>query len=232
MKSSEDGNMRVGKRSSLTSQAYERIKDDIFRQRLLPRESLVEAELARVYGMSKTPVREALLLLAQRGLVEANSFRGGRVRDFTAEDVREIYELRAVLEPFALEQSVPRMDGGDHGLLVSMLEDADAAIERGDLQELARLNRAFHDALVARCNNSRIVETLAQLQDQLRVIALRSWRERPTYLREARQHKEILATIRNGDARQAAELLGGHIAAFREQYTHERGHTLDKLEEA
>src|SRR5215210_4110322 len=145
MKSSERRDGRVGKRSSLTSQAYERIKDDIFRQRLLPREPLVEAELARVYGMSKTPVREALLLLAQRGLVEANSFRGGRVRGFTTEDVREIYELRAVLEPFALERSVLRMDGEDHGLLLSTLEDADAAIDRGDLQELARLNRAFHD---------------------------------------------------------------------------------------
>jgi|SRR5829696_2588654 len=229
--SSERRDGRVGKRSSLTTQVYERIKDDIFRQRLLPREPLVEAELARVYGMSKTPVREALLLLAQRGLVEADSFRGGRVRDFTAEDVREIYELRAVLEPFALEQSVPRMDEDDHGLLLSMLENADAAIERGDLQELARLNRAFHNALVARCDNSRIVETLAQLQDQLRTIALRSWREHPTYLREAQQHKEILATIRNGDARRAAELLGGHIAAFREQYIHGREHTLGKLEE-
>jgi DNA-binding GntR family transcriptional regulator len=63
---------------------------------------LVEADLAEAYGVSKTPVREALLSLTRVGLVEIDSFRGARVRGFTTEDVREIYEMRALLEPFAL----------------------------------------------------------------------------------------------------------------------------------
>ena len=227
MKSSRSEDEASDKRGSLTRRAYERIKDDIFRQRLLPRESLAEAELATSYGMSKTPVREALLLLARDGLVESSPFRGGRVRDFTVEDVREIYEMRAVLEPSALEQAIPNMNEEDRALLRSVLEDADSATEKGDLYELSRFNRAFHDALVAQCNNSRMTETLAQLQDQLRVIALRSWRQRPTYLHEARQHKEILAAIRSGNASLATELLHKHIVEFKEQYTRRREHGLD-----
>lgn len=167
----------------------ERIKDDIFRGRLLPREPLIEAELAGAYGVSKTPVREALSSLARGGLVEMDPFRGARVRNFTADDVREIYEMRALLEPFALEKAVPRMDENDRDLLFSLLDDADAAAERKDLYDLSELNRNFHDALVTRCANGRIIETMDDVQDQLRAIALRSWMLKPTYLREAEQHR-------------------------------------------
>ncbi len=92
----------VNCREPLAQLAYGRIKDEILDQRLLPRQPLVEAELAARCGMSKTPIREALLTLGREELVEFSSFRGGRVRDFTAEDAREIYEVRELLEPFAL----------------------------------------------------------------------------------------------------------------------------------
>jgi DNA-binding GntR family transcriptional regulator len=196
----------------------DRIKDDIFRRRLLPREPLVEAELAGAYGVSKTPVREALSSLARGGLVEIDPFCGARVRDFTAEDVREIYEIRALLEPFALQKAVPRMDGNDLDLLFSLLEDADAAAEREDPYVLSELNQTFHDALIARCNNQRIIETMDQIQDQLRSIALRSWTAKPTYLLEAEQHREVAKAVESRDARRAADLLRTHIAQFEEQF--------------
>src|SRR5215208_6165188 len=186
---------RLGRRGgskeqgSLGRLVAERIKDDIFRGRLLPREPLIEAELADAYGVSKTPVREALSSLARGGLVEMDPFRGARVRNFTADDVREIYEMRALLEPFALEKAVPRMDENDRELHRSLLEVADDAADRVDLYGLSALNRKFHDVLVARCDNKRIIETIDQVQDQLRAIALRSWMLKPTYLREAEQHR-------------------------------------------
>ena len=179
---------------------------------------MVEAERAGAYGVSKTPVREALSSLARGGLVEIDPFRGARVRDFTAEDVREIYEIQALLEPFALQKAVPRMDGNDLDMLFSLLEDADAAAEREDLYVLSELNRTFHNALIARCNNQRIIETMDQIQDQLRSIALRSRMAKPSYLREAEQHREVAKAVESRDSRRAADLLRTHIAQFEEQF--------------
>src|SRR5215218_8438550 len=132
MKAIPGGRGGSKEQGSLGPRVAERIKDDIFRARLLPREPLIEAELAAAHGVSKTPVREALSSLARAGLVDLDPFRGARVRDFTADDVREIYEMRVLLEPFALEKAVPRMDENDRGLLSSLLDDADAAAESQD----------------------------------------------------------------------------------------------------
>lgn len=219
MRVNRDGS--AGQRGSLTKLAYERIKDDILDQRLLPRQPLVEAELAAKYGVSKTPVREALLTLSREGLVELNSFRGGRVRDFTADDAREIYELREILEPHALERAVPHLDNDDLWLLRSLLEEAKTAAEGGDRRKLSNLNRRFHDALVARCGNGRVIEILTRLQDQVRVISLRLWKVQATYLHEAEQHAAILAAIEAGNARRAGELLRNHITEFKERYIDE-----------
>jgi DNA-binding GntR family transcriptional regulator len=215
------GRASGNKRESLGRQAYERIKGEILDERLLPRQPLIEAELAAKYGMSKTPVREALLSLAREGLVEMSSFRGGRVRDFTADDAREIYELRELLEPFALRRAVPRLTDGDRRSLRALLDKAQAAAEGGDRRELSRLNCAFHSSLVARCRNEKVIEILAHLQNQVRVMSMRLWNVRATHLREAEQHRAILTAVEAGQADQAAELLGEHISEFRERYVRE-----------
>lgn len=206
-------------RQSLTERAYELTRHDIMSGILLPREALVESELAARYGMSKTPVREALLALAQIGLVETNAFRGWRVRYFGAQDASEIYQLREILEPFAVRQAVPHMGDTDAAALRAQLWQGRTAIERGNLVELSRLNRAFHRALYAQCGNSRLVEILDRMQDQLQVMALRTWQTNPSYTEEAEQHEAILAAIEAGDADLAAERLRAHIVEFRKRYT-------------
>lgn len=215
------GRASSNKRESLGRLAYERIKGDILDERLLPRQPLIEAELAAKYGMSKTPVREALLSLAREGLVEMSSFRGGRVRDFKADDAREIYELRELLEPFALRRAVPRLTDDDRRSLRDLLDRAQAAAEGGDRRELSRLNCAFHSSLVARCRNEKVIEILAHLQNQVRVMSLRLWNVRATHLREAEQHEAILTAVEAGQADRAAELLGEHLSEFRERYVRE-----------
>lgn len=205
------------RRDSLARLTHERIKNDILDQRLLPRQPLVEAELATEYQVSKTPVREALLTLAREGLVELNAFRGGRVRDFTADDAREIYKVRELLEPFALEQAAPHLQD-DLGSLRSLLDEARVAAESGDRRRLSELNRGFHDMLVAQCGNGRVIEILDRLQDQVRVISLRFWNVQASYLHEAEQHAAILDAVEAGYARKAAELLRLHIVEFKERY--------------
>jgi DNA-binding GntR family transcriptional regulator len=126
--------------------------------------------------------------------------------------------VRVLLEPFALQKAVPRMDDDHRSSLFSMLDDADVAARREDLYLLSGLNRTFHDALIARCDNGRIIETVGQIQDQLRAIALRSWMLAPTYAREAEQHRMVAEAVASGDAARAADLLRNHIVGFEEHF--------------
>lgn len=182
---------------------------------------MVEAELAARYGMSKTPIREALLTLGREGLVEFSSFRGGRVRDFTAEDAREIYEVRELLEPFALGRAAPCLGEDELRSLRSLLEEAKVAAKGGDRRKLSKLNRAFHSALVARCGNERVIEILSQMQDQVRVMSLRLWSVQATHLHEADQHEALLEAIEAGEVSRAAGLLREHISEFKDRYISE-----------
>lgn len=219
----QESDLGKDRREPLAQRAYEKIKEDILNQRLLPRQPLVEAEMASEYGMSKTPVREALATLTREGLVEMNAFRGGRVKDFSADDVREIYELREVLEPYALKYSTTVMNGEDLRQLRQTLEDARAAIEEGQQRRLAWLNRVFHSQLMAKCGNSRVIDTLEGLQDQVQAIALRFWKIQAFYLEEAEQHEGVLTAIEAGNAQLAAELLAAHIKEAKKKYVHQLG---------
>lgn len=178
----------------------------------------MEAELAAAYGMSKTPVREALLALSREGLVEIAPSRGMRVRHFSGDDIRDIYELRAVLEPLALLKAAPRLTDAHRERLRGILVAADAAALVGDRRELSHLNREFHDQLVSKCRNRRVVEILGQLHDQLRLIALLFWSVRPTYEHESKQHWSVLQALDEGEAELAAERLRFHITEFCERY--------------
>lgn len=209
------------RRESLAQLAYQRIRDDLLDQRLLPRQPLVEVELAADHGMSKTPIREALLSLAREGLVQMSSFRGGRVWAFTADDPCEIYEVRELLEPYALRRAALRLKDGDMHAVHALLNEARVAAERGNRRELSKLNRAFHGSLVARCGNEGVIDILSHLQDQIRVMSLRFWNVQATHLHEACQHEVILAAVEVGDADRAAELLGKHISEFEERYVRE-----------
>lgn len=212
------GKQPAARRQPLAQRAYAMIKDDILSHRLLPRESLRESELALRYEISKTPVREALLILVQEGIVEMNAFRGMRVRDFSALDAVEIYQLKEVLEPLAVELSVPAMTEQDFSLLRGLLQQGRDAIERGEPQEVSRLNKEFHQGMIAKCGNSRLLETLESLQNQIRVMSLRFWKLRGTYVEEAEQHERILEAAAGGEVGRTAELLREHYAHFREQY--------------
>lgn len=207
--------MTASAKQTMTRVAYARLKDDILSMQLAPRQPLVEAELCAMLDMSKTPIREALLGLAHDGLVELNEFRGARVRDFTFDDAREIYELRALLEPEALRRSYPAMDAELFAELRSLLDRARERAEAGDRAQLAAFNRQFHAGLIRHCDNQRLLGILGQFSDQVRLISLRSWIQQPTYVAEAAQHRAILDALElDRDVDLAAQRLRDHVLDF------------------
>jgi DNA-binding GntR family transcriptional regulator len=178
---------------------------------------LVKAELAGAYGVSKTPVCDALSSLARGGLVDLDPVRGARIHNFTADGVREIYEMRASLEPFALEKAVPRMDENDRELLRSLLDVADDAADRVDLYGLSALNRKFYDVLVARCHNKRILESIDRVQDNSERSSCARGCSNPP-IREKPNDTKVAKALESRNAHRTADLLRMHIVGLGEHF--------------
>jgi len=138
----------------LTLEARDALRRQIIEGQLRPRERLVAADLADRLQVSRTPVREALYLLAAEGLVVAAK-RGFAVREFAPEEIREIYEVRAALEGMAARLAAER--GTDEGIAaVFEVGAATVTLAKSARQLLVDKNTAFHRAIVAAAGNERL----------------------------------------------------------------------------
>ena len=177
-----------------------------------PGETLAEAEVGALLGVSKTPVREALRILAGSGLVTMSTYKGATVRVMDAESAYAMYDLRALLEPEAVRRAVER--GADFGEARRVLADVETGAAAADRAKASLTNRLFHRALYAGCGNPLLVETLDGLRDQAALITVTGWGICPTWQGEAAEHRAILTAAESGNARQTEHLLRKHITDF------------------
>ncbi|GAA4924648.1 GntR family transcriptional regulator [Streptomyces coeruleoprunus] len=194
---------------SRTQYVLEAVKHAILTGQLPPGRALVEAELAAKFGVSKTPVREALKTLAGTGLVVMSEYKGATVRTVDATMAREVYDVRLLLEPEALRRTIARR---------ASLEDAGQALARADAAadqaERSLANREFHRALYLPCGNPLLARMLDEVRDQAALVSTVAWSADPSWRHEADEHREILRLARAGDAEGAAGALHHHIASF------------------
>ncbi|MEU6557201.1 GntR family transcriptional regulator [Streptomyces sp. NPDC046915] len=194
---------------SRTQFVLEGIKHRILTGQLTPGQALVETELAAQFGVSKTPVREALKTLAGTGLVVMNQYKGVTVRMVDADMASEVYDVRLLLEPEALRRAVRRGASLDDAR--DALRRADAA---GDTAERSLANREFHRALYLPCGNPLLGRMLDEVRDQAALVSAVAWAADPSWEREAEEHREILRLALAGEADGAAAALHAHIASF------------------
>ncbi|MFF4977500.1 GntR family transcriptional regulator [Streptomyces sp. NPDC001083] len=194
---------------SRTQFVQEGIKHRILTGQLTPGQALVESELAAQFGVSKTPVREALKTLAGTGLVVMNQYKGVTVRMVDADMAREVYDVRLLLEPEALRRSVLR------GASLASAQDAlTRADDASDTAERSLANREFHRALYTSCGNPLLGRMLDEVRDQAALVSAVAWAADPSWEREADEHREILRLALAEDADGAARALHSHIESF------------------
>ncbi|TIC86340.1 GntR family transcriptional regulator [Nocardioides sp. GY 10113] len=196
--------------ATLVDVTARRLRDAILSGELGPGEKIVEERLCDELGTSRAPLREALRLLAQQGLVEHLPRRGSRVVEWTAADVVELFEVRAVLERHAVESAFPVDD------LVAALAPVRDALEgmRRAVGELDRddAHRAFHAAIVALAGNRQLDIALEPILVKLQVPMAKNLRA------EARQHQGdgierhqvLLDALESNDASVVVEALRRH----------------------
>lgn len=205
---------RISQIDSLEDRAYSRIKEAILNLALRPGVVVKETELAQQLGISTTPVRRALRRLADEGLITLSYARSPTVSVISMSDIREIYELREVLETWALHKGVPLFTEEDLRRGEELVDEARAAVEADRLADFSRLNNEFHRFLCSKANNARLLSMVDSLCDQLYRIRMAqeiSEKSAGIFYRVSLEaltgHREILEEIRRGDPSAAESLL-------------------------
>ncbi|MEY9855514.1 DNA-binding GntR family transcriptional regulator [Catenulispora sp. GAS73] len=139
---------------SLAEEALRQLRSDIIAGRIRPNTHLVAGELAERLDISRTPVREALQVLASEGLVVATR-RGFVVHEHSAEEIKNIYEVRAALEAMAARLAAERADPGTVRALAAIGAHDPGVVDR-PREELVTLNEAFHEAVMVASGNPRL----------------------------------------------------------------------------
>lgn len=201
--------------TSLVELTVRRLRSEILGGALVPGERLVEEQLTRRFGTSRAPLREALRLLSEQGLVEHLPRRGVRVAELSARDIAELFSLRDVLEQFALRCALtggPPSRAALTGLAVAM-EQLERAATGGDAVERATAHRAFHIVLVSLAGHQQLLRVyepvLVQLQLYMATNLRREAGERPGPEAVVR-HRRLYTAICSGDLAAALAELEHH----------------------
>ncbi len=184
-------------------------------------EALRQDALAREFGISRIPLREAFHQLAAEGLVTLHPHRGAVVTELSAADIAELFDLRAMLEPDLIRRAVPRLTATDFERAETILADYAVAIGRGDLEAYGELNREYHLSFYRASGRSQTLELVRVLlanTDRYTRVQL-SMSEGAT-ARATREHAALLDLCQAGDSEGAARLTLDHVLAVREDLLH------------
>jgi DNA-binding GntR family transcriptional regulator len=200
-------------RSSLRGEAVRRIRAAIIYGEIAPEEIHSAPALAARMGVSITPVREALLELTSRGMVEQVRNRGFRVVEHTAADLDAALELRSLIEVPMLARLAGTLDDEDAAHLRTLVDQGIKAARKRDTSQFLDLDRTFHLGLLARAGNPRIVDVVDQVLDHLRLARFAEQDE--ALVEVAEGHGALLDAIVGGDPDAVAQAAGEHLALTR-----------------
>ncbi|GAA1217139.1 GntR family transcriptional regulator [Prauserella alba] len=196
----------------------EQLEEQIVLGLRYPRERLVEDELMRAFAAKRHVVRSALQELENRGLVERKPNVGAFVKAYTAQEVRDLYEVRELLEVHCARLiPVPvRSDRLDE--LVAIQRRHDTGIDGGELREVTKANMEFHRTLFGLSDNTVLVEAIrrhAQMAHAIRSVTVTS----PEFLEQSRrEHWAMIDALRHGDTETLAETCREHLLPSRDAY--------------
>ena len=189
---------------SSSQRALQELRKRIFEGDLPAGSDHLESELADLLNMSRTPVREAVLMLESQGLLELRPRKGVRILPVSPEDMSEIYDVLTELESLSAERAAQAGHSAqDLSELARAIDDMGVALANSDLEAWAEADDHFHAELVRIGGNSRIVVIAAMMTDQVRRARNTTLYMRPVPTKSNEDHRKVLAAITQGDAETA-----------------------------
>ncbi|GLS29625.1 DNA-binding transcriptional regulator, GntR family [Mesorhizobium albiziae] len=190
-------------------EVYERLRRAIVEGELRPNEPLIEADLAKMLNVSRTPIRESLQRLAADQLVTPRK-RGWAVREYSVEEIRERSEVRAALEGYAARLAATRATDDEIAAIASIQDERDGMTELTPAYRVES-NRRFHDAIIAAARNTRLADDIfrvGQFYFNRHIAGLTTAEEQKL---NQHDHREIIAALVARDARGAEDAMRTHI---------------------
>lgn len=199
------------KAKSQSLRAVDDIRSLIFSGELSAGSDHLESELAERLGMSRTPVREATLILESQNLLEVRPRRGVRILALSADDMREIYEVLTELESLAASLAADaHYSEAELSKLRSAIDEMEASVKAGDRESWAQGDADFHDELVRLGGNKRIETIVSNFNDQVRRARAMTLRMRPMPNKSNEDHRNLYEAIARGDAKSARQIHWAH----------------------
>jgi DNA-binding GntR family transcriptional regulator len=210
------GGVKVSKRKSLREEVYESLKKSILHGKLKGGQRLIEETLAHQIGISRTPVREAFHKLERDDLVARLPKGGFAVREFTKEDVEEIFGIRSALESYASYLATLHLTPEKISQLEKKVKESEDALGKGDDERVVQLNTEFHDLVYRSCKSKKLFEMINNFRDYF-------YRYRSALLRTERgsnysleDHRRMLEAMKKKNPRLVERLVRNHLARGKE----------------
>jgi DNA-binding GntR family transcriptional regulator len=207
---SKDGNLKA--------QVEERLRAAILSGEVVAGPTYKMGEIADQLGVSRTPVREALMELEASGLVSITRSVGFQVSSLTTEEMREILDLRLLLEVPAMIRIAGRVGESDLQKAASLVGAIDEPARVNDLVGFLALDKEFHMFLIGLAGNARLSGLVSGLRDLQRVPGLLRLAEAGELLQRNGEHRAIVAAIADGDSEEVDRLTRNHLALSRQAW--------------
>jgi DNA-binding GntR family transcriptional regulator len=194
------------------------LADDIVRGALLPGAPLDEMALAQRFGVSRTPVREAIRQLAASGLVEARAHRAAVVAQPGAEHLLGMFEAMAELEALCAGLAAERMTRVERQALESAHEGMRALVQTGDPARFNAANETFHGTIYAGAHNAHLAEITLATRARVQPFRRAQFRNLGRLAKSHAEHERVVIAIQRGERERAADAMHAHITTVREEY--------------
>jgi DNA-binding GntR family transcriptional regulator len=207
-----DGRKKKLIQPALHEKAVDTLRDLIVRGELKAGERIAENAVCEAFGISRTPLREALKLLAAEGLVELRPNRGATITPLRMPEMTSLFEVMSGIERFAAELAATRLSKAEIKRLHTLQARMESCFEAGDRDDYFRINQDIHRLIVAGAKNEVLTSTHAWLlarAERARYLALHT---RTRWAESVAEHRAILTALEEGNVALAGRLLGDHVA--------------------
>ena len=207
----KDISLKMDEYLPLRDVVFKTLRDAILTGDLEPGERLMEIKLAEKLGVSRTPIREAIRKLELEGLVNMTPRKGAVVAEISENDLRNVLEVRRVLEKLAVKLACQKISKAEIDELRENLKFFKGALKQKDANEIAKIDVEFHDIIYKATRNDRLIQILYNLREQMYRYRLEYVKDQDTRKTVVMDHETLIESIAVGNIKVAEETIIAHI---------------------
>lgn len=200
-----------GELYSLSGRIYKQLRQDIIEGKYKSGDTLIETKLAEEFGVSRTPVREAIRQLEREGLVQYVPNKGAIVESITLQDVSDIYTIRRMIEGLSARWAAERITKEGLAKLKELIELMEFYTERGDVEQMSRLDAMFHLKILEASHSRPLERVLSSFIDYVQLARAASLSVPGRLKSTLEEHKKVYEAIASGNPTEAERALTEHI---------------------